>query len=70
MGKIDQSGNTAICLSQSRVNLNLQQQIHICLLHEEHYDVYFWSFLLISRTIIWIIAEACKAGKLDEQYIL
>ena len=56
--KIDLSRNTAICSSQSRVNLNVQQHIHFCLLHDERYDVYCVQFLVISRQINLVIAKA------------
>ena len=57
--KIDLSRNSAICSSKSRVNLNVQQYIHIYLLHVERYDVYCVQFLVISRKVNLVIAEAC-----------
>ena len=57
-GEMDLSRNSAICSSQSRVNLNVQQHIHICLLHQERYDVYCVQFLVTTRNINWDFAEA------------
>ena len=59
MGEIDLSCNSVICSLQYHVNLYLHQHIHICLVHEERYDVYYVPFLAIIREINWLIAEAC-----------
>ena len=47
-GEIELSHISVISSSESQMNLNLQEHIHIRWLHEERYDVYCVLFLVIS----------------------